>query len=47
MAKTGELCRLPGVYEGECGHTHRFDVGDLFTRCSLCDRAVTWTWVGV
>ena len=44
---TGQVCERMGFYEATCGHTHRFDLGQVFTDCHRCQKPTTWTWIGL
>ncbi len=47
MSLTGEKCEQSGFYlsSGACGHATETShiKGDLFPRCRVCGRSVSWT----
>ncbi len=47
IAKTGDRCEIPGLYEAECRHRERKLVrqGEAFPACMACRKVVFWNLV--
>ena len=44
MPTSGQACQRDGLYQGSCGHRHRFEQGSDFPRCPECGGKVHWSW---
>ncbi len=42
IAKTGDRCEIPGLYEAECRHRERKLVREAFPACMACRKVVFW-----